>query len=126
MPMYMDLHKTGEATAEDLAKAHLKDLEIQSKYDVKYVTYWFDEREGRAFCFVEAPSKEAAEVVHRESHGLVANEIIEVFSSVTDFLGNIAATPAAKDPSRTDTGSAAPYDPVHGYGGFHGYYTAPG
>ena len=78
MPLYMDLHKTGESTAEDLAKAHLKDLEIQSKYNVRYVTYWFDERERRAYCFVEAQSKEAAEAVHREAHGLVANEITEV------------------------------------------------
>lgn len=33
---------------------------------------------GGVFCLVEAPSKEAAVQVHRESHGLLANEIIEV------------------------------------------------
>jgi hypothetical protein len=45
---------------------------------VKYLKYWFDESTGRAFCMVEAPSKEAAAAVHREAHGLVADEIYEV------------------------------------------------
>jgi hypothetical protein len=45
---------------------------------VNYIRYWFDEGTGKVFCLVEAPSKEAAEAVHREAHGLVADEIIEV------------------------------------------------
>ena len=32
----------------------------------------------RLFCLCEAPSAEAAEAVHREAHGLVADEIVEV------------------------------------------------
>ena len=56
----------------------LADLEKQSAHDVKYLRYWVDEGEGRVFCLVDAPSKEAAERVHRESHGLVADEIYEV------------------------------------------------
>jgi hypothetical protein len=45
---------------------------------VKYRHYWFDAGTGKAFCLVEAPSKEAANAVHREAHGLVADELIEV------------------------------------------------
>jgi hypothetical protein len=45
---------------------------------VKYLKYWYDEGSGRVFCLSEAPSKEAAEAVHREAHGLVADEIVEV------------------------------------------------
>jgi hypothetical protein len=30
------------------------------------------------FCLIDAPSKEAAFDVHREAHGLTANEIYEV------------------------------------------------
>jgi hypothetical protein len=45
---------------------------------VHYIRYWYDEGTGKVFCLVEAPSKEAAEAVHREAHGLVADEIIEV------------------------------------------------
>jgi hypothetical protein len=40
--------------------------------------YWYDEGSGRVFCLVNAPNKEAAVSVHREAHGLLADEIIEV------------------------------------------------
>jgi len=79
MPLYMDIHKGVEGlTAEAVAAAHQKDLEVQGKHGVKYLRYWFNEDDGSVFCLSEAPSKEAAEAVHREAHGLVADEIIEV------------------------------------------------
>jgi hypothetical protein len=79
MPIYMDIHKGVEGlTAEAVAGAHQKDLEIQGQYGVKYLRYWFNEAYGTVFCLCEAPSKEAAETVHREAHGLVADEIVEV------------------------------------------------
>lgn len=79
MPLYMDVHKGLEGlTVEAVAGAHEKDLEVQPKYGVKYLKYWFNEADGTVFCLVEAPSKEAAEAVHREAHGLVADELIEV------------------------------------------------
>ncbi|MFN8472859.1 MAG: DUF4242 domain-containing protein [Anaerolineae bacterium] len=79
MPLYMDVHHHVEGlTAEAVEGAHQRDLEVQEKYGVKYLKYWFDEATGKVFCLVEAPSKEAAEAVHREAHGLVADEITEV------------------------------------------------
>lgn len=79
MPLFMDVHKNVEGlTTEAVAEAHRKDLEIQEKHGVNYMHYWFNEAEGTVFCLCEAPSKEAAETVHREAHGLVADEIIEV------------------------------------------------
>ena len=79
MPLYLDIHKKVDgATDEAVAAAHLKDLETQEKYGVKYMKYWFDEGTGTIFCLVEAPNKEAAERVHREAHGLTADEIHEV------------------------------------------------
>lgn len=79
MPLFMDTHHHVEGlTAEAVAGAHQKDLETQDKHGVKYLKYWFDESSGKVFCLVEAPSKEAAMAVHREAHGLVADEIIEV------------------------------------------------
>jgi len=47
-------------------------------YGVTYLKYWYDEGTGKVFCLVEAPSKEAAATVHRQAHGLVADEINEV------------------------------------------------
>ena len=79
MPVYMDIHKGVEGlTAEAVAGAHKMDLETQEKHGVKYLNYWYNEEDGTIFCLSEAPSKEAAEAVHREAHGMVADEIIMV------------------------------------------------
>ncbi|RMD91176.1 MAG: DUF4242 domain-containing protein [Calditrichaeota bacterium] len=75
----MDIHKGVEGLTAEAAKgAHEKDLEVQEKYGVKYLKYWFNEKDGTVFCLCEAPDRKAAEAVHREAHGLVADEIIEV------------------------------------------------
>lgn len=79
MPLYMDVHTIdGGVAAEDVAKAHLADLQTEGQYDVRYLRYWIDEKQGKVFCLVEAPSAEAAATVHREAHGLVANDVFEV------------------------------------------------
>ena len=48
------------------------------RYGVNYLRYWVDEEAGKIFCLVEAPDAEAANTVHREAHGLVADEIYQV------------------------------------------------
>jgi hypothetical protein len=78
MALYMDIHNLPGVTSGAVAKAHVKDLETQSKHGVKYLRYWVDEQEGKVFCLVDAPNAEAAHAVHREAHGLVADEIFEV------------------------------------------------
>ena len=79
MPLYMDVHNIeGGVSAKDVADAHMKDLELQAGHGVEYKQYWVDENAGKIFCLVEAPDPEAANTVHREAHGLVADEIYEV------------------------------------------------
>ena len=79
MPLFMDVHEIpGVVAMDDVATAHLADLRTQAGYDVRYLRYWVDERDGRVFCLVEAPSAEAAADVHREAHGLVADHIYRV------------------------------------------------
>jgi hypothetical protein len=79
MPLYMDVHKKVDGlTADAVMNAHRKDVETQGKHDVEYLNYWYNENEGTVFCLVRAPNKEAAERVHREAHGLMADEIHEV------------------------------------------------
>lgn len=83
MPLFLDVHEHVEGlTAEAVAQAHQADLKTQEKYDVKYLRYWFDEGSGKVFCLVEAPTKEAAIAVHREAHGLVADQLTEVKEGV--------------------------------------------
>ena len=79
MPLYMDVHHLdGTVSAADVAEAHQKDVETQGKYGVNYKRYWVDENAGKIFCLVDAPDAETAHTVHREAHGLVADEIFEV------------------------------------------------
>ena len=79
MPLFIDHHRNVEGlTAEAVAEAHKKDLEVQDQYGVKYHRYWYNEETGEVFCLVEAPNAEAAETVHREAVGMVADELVEV------------------------------------------------
>ena len=97
MPLFMDRHDIRTATAEELAQAHQKDLEVQSHHSCKAITYWYDESRGTAFCLVEAPSAAAVREMHAEAHGLIPNQVIEVDpSSVAQFLGRLT------DPEATE------------------------
>jgi hypothetical protein len=79
VPLFLDVHTLeGGVSANDVAEAHSKDLEVQDKHGVNYKSYWVDEKAGKIFCLVEAPDAETAHTVHREAHGLVAEEIYEV------------------------------------------------
>jgi hypothetical protein len=76
MALFMDVHNLGEPVSiDDVAKAHAADLQTQDQYGVHYLRYWVDEGEGRIFCLVDAPDAEAANKVHKEAHGLVADEV---------------------------------------------------
>ncbi len=108
MPLFMDRHEAGDVlpTAQEIAEGHLLDVQVQDKYNVKYLTYWFDANNGSIFCLAEAPNREAAEAVHREAHGMVASEIIEVEQGVvSDFLGRLTDPPGT-GPSNPPADSA--------------------
>jgi len=79
MALFMDVHSiSGGVTEADVAGAHAADLATQGKHEVNYLKYWVDEEAGKIFCLVEAPDADAANTVHREAHGLVADEIYKV------------------------------------------------
>lgn len=89
MPHYLDIHDLhGAVDIDELAKAHAADVEVQKKYGVNYLKYWVNESRGKVFCLVEAPNAEAANRVHREAHGLVAQRLIEIDPDIADgYLG---------------------------------------
>ena len=52
--------------------------------------YWVNEKAGKVFCLAHAPNAEAAECVHREAHGMMAEKIIEVQPELAEgFLGGV-------------------------------------
>ena len=88
MPLYMDIHELPGITPEQLAQAHAADLQTQQKYGVEYQNYWVNHECGKVFCLLHAPNPHAAEQVHREAHGFLAEKILEVQPEVIEaFLG---------------------------------------
>ena len=86
----MDRHDVPGASAEDVANAHVRDLEASKEAGVQFISYWFDADSGGVFCFANAPSRDALAEVHTVSHGLIPNEIIEVAKDdVFKFLGAV-------------------------------------
>ena len=91
MPIFMDRHDMRDVTAEAIAAAHHRDLEVQDKYGVNYMTYWFDQQRGTGFCLVDAPDAATVAQVHREAHGEIPSDIIKVdLAAVEAFLGRIS------------------------------------
>lgn len=89
MPLYMDIHRDVDADVEEVHSAHMSDLKAQEKYGVRYLKYWHNPANGTICCLVEGPDPQACEAVHQDSHGLVADKIIEVEEDVVQaFLGD--------------------------------------
>src|SRR5690242_6851753 len=79
MSLFMDVHHVDRPVSLDaVAKARTADLQTQEKYGVRFLRYWVDEAGGTIFCLVDAPDAESALSVHREAHGLVADQIYRV------------------------------------------------
>jgi len=94
MPLYMDRHDIPGVTAADLAAAHLHDLEVQDRFGVRFVTYWFEEDAGSGFCLIEGPDKEAVEAAHRAAHGMLPSNVVEVdMANVRGFFGRLITHP---------------------------------
>ncbi|HYE55993.1 MAG TPA: nickel-binding protein [Chitinophagaceae bacterium] len=82
MPLYMDLHQASDypmkPTMDDIKRNHIADLNVQHKYGVRFLQYWINEEAGLVFCLMEAPNKEACAAVHREAHGDMPCNVIEL------------------------------------------------
>jgi class 3 adenylate cyclase len=90
MPLFMDRHDVPGVTAEQVAQAHLADLDMGAKFGVQFLAYWFDADQGEAFCLAKAPTGDSLTAVHKATHGLIPNEIISVSEdNVLRLLGRM-------------------------------------
>ncbi len=90
MPIFMDKHFVEGASIHEVNAAHEKDLAIENKYNLKFITYWFDPKRSTAFCLVDSPDKESIIKAHNEAHGLIPHQILEVNpEEIYSFLGRI-------------------------------------
>ena len=86
----MDRHDVAGISADDVARLHASDAALAGKHDVQFLSHWFDVDHGGAFCIARAPDRANLEAVHRESHGNVPHEIIDVSEdAVLRFLGKV-------------------------------------
>ena len=93
MPLFMDRHDVPGVTAEQVAQAHLADIDMSAKFGVQFLAYWFDADQGEAFCLAKAPTGESLTAVHKSTHGLIPNEIISVSEdNVLRLLGRMSET----------------------------------
>lgn len=78
--LFLDIHKlgAGNVTAAAVADAHQKDLAVQGKYGVNFINYWVDEKAGVVMCLSEANNEESVISTHKEAHGLIPDEILNV------------------------------------------------
>jgi class 3 adenylate cyclase len=97
MGLFMDRHDLPDATAADVAAAHMRDLEVQDQFGVRFITYWFEEGAGSGFCLIEGADAESVEAAHREAHGLLPSQVIEVDQAgVRSFFGRLNTHPAGE------------------------------
>ena len=94
--MYMDRHDLPGISPEELADAHVRDMELQERHGVRYHTYWFDPSNGSVFCLAEGPSKEAIVAVHEQAHGQLASAILELdpTTPLNSLLGALPMHPS--------------------------------
>lgn len=90
MPIYVDRHELAGVSRREVAETHLKDLEVQDRFGVKFLTYWFDDERQTTFCLIDAPDQESAIRAHDAAHGNMPSKIIEVDpTTVLAFLGRV-------------------------------------
>ena len=77
---FLDVHNlgAGNVTAAAVAAAHEKDLKVEKKYGVNFINYWVDEKKGLVMCLSQAPDSSAIVKTHKEAHGLLPDEVLQV------------------------------------------------
>ncbi|MGZ3943954.1 MAG: DUF4242 domain-containing protein [Mucilaginibacter sp.] len=78
--LYIDVHHlgAGKVTYDAVAAAHKKDLAVEKKYHVQFIKFWVDERHGNVYCLSSAPDSSAIAETHREAHGLLPDQVLQV------------------------------------------------
>lgn len=78
--LFLDIHELGAGgvTAKAVAAAHQKDLATQGKYEVNFINYWVDTKNGVVVCLSQAKDSSAVINTHKEAHGLVPAHIMKV------------------------------------------------
>jgi hypothetical protein len=78
MAKFMDVHSGFfGVTAQQLAEAHQRDLDIEGQEGVHFERAWLDPEAGKVFCLATGPSRESVMRVH-ERAGHPTAEVYEL------------------------------------------------
>ena len=85
---FIDVHQLepGKVKFEDVAGAHAKDLATQGKYNVQFIKYWVDEKQGLVYCLSSSTDTASIRKTHAEAHGLLPDHIYQVEPGVEAAL----------------------------------------
>lgn len=80
LPYFIDVHDIGPGKVQytDVAAAHEKDLSAEWKHGVNFHMYFVNEKDGRIYCLSQAPNANSIYETHREAHGLIPDQIMNV------------------------------------------------
>jgi hypothetical protein len=78
MAKFMDVHSGFfGVTAQQLAEAHQRDLDIEGQEGVHFERAWLDPGAGKVFCLATGPSRESVMRIH-ERAGHPTAEVYEL------------------------------------------------
>jgi hypothetical protein len=83
--LFLDAHHNPPGTVikvEDIVKGHEKELTIQGKHNVDFVSWWLEPSTGTIMCLAETDDPKGAVASHQETDGDVADEMAEVTQGV--------------------------------------------
>lgn len=78
--LYIDVHQLapGKVKFEDVAAAHAKDLAVEEKYGVHFISYWVCEEKGLVYCLSTSGDTNSIRKTHAEAHGLLPSYTFKV------------------------------------------------
>jgi len=78
--LFLDVHYlgAGNVSATGVAEAHRKDLAVEQKYQVNFINYWVDEKDGVVLCLAQAKDSTSIIQTHKEAHGLLPSAVMKV------------------------------------------------
>ena len=79
--LFLDAHHNPPGTVikvEDIVKGHEKELTIQGKHNVDFVSWWLEPSTGTIMCLAETDDPKGAVASHQETDGDLAEEMAEV------------------------------------------------
>jgi hypothetical protein len=114
MALFMDSHAIdGGVKASDVAQAHLADLRTQDRYGVRYLRYWVDERAGRIFCLIRAPTRQPSSRMRASSRPSAprsrsGRRPADYRATGSATRGSIARAASSMSPRRCNKSSRSP------------------